>query len=172
MPPSTTASPQFENSKLPGVAAFIGGKPVILPVLAKGDSWLAVDQPAGLTVHNLPGQDLCSRVGDALQKDPMARETGYNPSFGIHPVHRLDRETSGVMLLAWDKTVLGGLSLQMQSDSTRKCYAGILHGRLPVSSDPEEWIEWDRPLTRSAGGILTPGDSIPGPAPSHAVFAG
>ncbi len=127
-----------------------------IPLLARGKGWLAVDKPAGLTVHNRPGKDLCSILADGWKDDPFARETGYDPSYGIHPVHRLDRETSGVMLLAWDKTVLGELSLQMQSDSTRKRYAAILHGRLPVSSDPEEWIEWDRPLTRSAGGRRYP----------------
>ncbi len=157
MPPSDAASPQNEDLKLlAGLTDFREGKAIHLPLLGWGYGWLAVDKPAGLTVHNLPGQDLCSIVEDALIKDPIAREIRYDPSVGIHPVHRLDRETSGVMLLAWDKTVLRELSLQIRSDSTRKRYAAILHGRLPVPADPEVWIEWDRPLTKSAGGRRDP----------------
>jgi len=136
--------------------AFLEGKRVNLPLLAKGDGWLAVDKPAGLTVHNLPGQDLCSIVGDALKKDPLGRKIGYDPSVGIHPVHRLDRETSGVMLLACDQMVIREISTRMQDDSTRKRYAAILHGRLPVTPDSEEWIDWGWPLTKSAGGRRDP----------------
>lgn len=157
MPPLNAAPPRIENSKRPaGLTAFLKGRQIILPLLAKGDGWLAVDKPAGLTVHNLPGQDLCSMVGDALKKDPIGREIGYDPSVGIHPVHRLDRETSGVMLLACHQMVIREISTRMQDDSTRKSYAAILHGRLPVPPDSEEWIDWGWPLTKSAGGRRHP----------------
>ena len=72
-----------------------------IPVLAFGRGWLVVDKPAGLTVHNAAGRDLCSLVFARIQKEATLREqVDMDPDFGVHPVHRLDKETSGVMLLA------------------------------------------------------------------------
>lgn len=125
-------------------------------MIARGTGWLAVDKPAGLTVHNRPGGDLCSLLADRLANDPLAPEIGFDPAFGIHPVHRLDRDTSGVMLLSCEKAVLRDLSRQMQADSTVKRYAAILHGHLRAPADPEEWMLWSWPLTKSAGGRKHP----------------
>lgn len=153
--PESPSLPPPEHSA--DFTILLDGEAVRVPLLARGKGWLAVDKPSGWTVHNLPGRDLCSILGQELEKnDPLSREIGYEPAVGVHPVHRLDRETSGVILLAWDKRTLRELSSEMRSDSTRKQYAAILHGRLPALADSEEWIIWSWPLTPSAGGRSRP----------------
>lgn len=75
-----------------------------IPLLASGKGWLVVDKPAGMTVHNLPGRDLCSIVSAFLRNEHSARKRVHmDPAYGVSPVHRLDRETSGVILLAVDR---------------------------------------------------------------------
>ncbi len=60
-------------------------------VLAVGKGWLVVEKPAGISVHNAPGEDLCSRATAIMKKAPEAMQMiAMNPEFGIHPVHRLD----------------------------------------------------------------------------------
>lgn len=132
-----------------------------VPLLAWGNGWLAVDKPSGVTVHNQPGTDLCTMLTTRMKDHPLASQIGFDPAVGIHPVHRLDSETSGVILLACEKTALRELSRQMGADATRKRYLAILHGRLPAPSDPEEWMHWSWPLTKSAGGRRCPAGDGP-----------
>ena len=40
-----------------------------IKILAAGEGWLAVDKPAGISVHNDPGRDLCSTLSIRLRKD-------------------------------------------------------------------------------------------------------
>ena len=74
--------------------------PLHIPYVQKGH--LAVDKACGLSVHNDPGNDLISAVTARITRDAsLARCLGINsPDFKVQPVHRLDKETSGVMLLA------------------------------------------------------------------------
>ncbi len=65
-----------------------------IPIIAAGNGWLVVDKPWGMSVHNDPGADLVSLA---------RRRPGTAGAFGIHPVHRLDRETSGVMILCTER---------------------------------------------------------------------
>jgi len=66
-------------------------------VIAHGPGWMVVEKPSGVTIHNDPGQDLRSRLTNYLQTKDII---GLDPQFGLHAVHRLDRETSGLVLLA------------------------------------------------------------------------
>ncbi len=114
-----------------------------------GRGWLAVEKPAGLSVHNDPGRDLCS-----LAANLQDRPDWWDPVFGLHPVHRLDRETSGVILLAGTKETLAYLGDQFQRRAVEKSYYAIVHGH-PASPDggaPHAWGRWDWPLTSKATG--------------------
>ncbi len=60
--------------------------------------WLAVDKPPGLSVHNDPGNDLAGIVTDRIRSENTLQEQlEIMPSFKVHPIHRLDKETSGVV---------------------------------------------------------------------------
>jgi 23S rRNA pseudouridine1911/1915/1917 synthase len=66
-------------------------------------------------------------------------------------VHRLDRSTSGLMVVAKSQEALSRLTVQFQQKTVRKQYLALVHGRVaadegewfaPIGSDPEAWPRW------------------------------
>jgi RluA family pseudouridine synthase len=128
-----------------------------IPVLSMGRSWIVVDKPAGLTVHNASGRDLCSLASAQIQKEATLREQiDMDPDFGIHPVHRLDKETSGIILLAGNREMFRFFSNQFESRQVKKQYVAILHGLLKKLEDNDPWGTWGWSLSETAGGRLYP----------------
>jgi len=126
-------------------------------VLASGNGWLVVDKPAGMTVHNMPGKDLCSLASAYLQYE--AAENGqicFDPDFGVNPVHRLDKEASGIIILAASREMFRFFSNQFQSRRVIKRYAAILHGLLENPEGADLWGRWRWPLSDTAGGRDNP----------------
>ena len=118
-----------------------------IPIIATGNGWLVVDKPWGMSVHNDPGADLVSLA---------RRRPGTAGAFGIHPVHRLDRETSGVMILCTEREALRFFGKQFEAGTVIKRYAAVLHGRMQTAPGDGEWSAWDWPLTADAGGRRFP----------------
>lgn len=116
-----------------------------ISVVGQGDGWVCVDKPAGLSVHNDPGQDLISILAHAGGNIPRG-ET-------LAPVHRLDRETCGLILLATDRTVLARLSKLFAERIIKKRYRALVHGCFTPDQTPGVW---DAPLSRQAGGRRDP----------------
>ena len=79
-----------------------------------------------------------------------------DPDFGVHPVHRLDKETSGVMLLAVNRESFRFFSNQFESRQVKKQYIAILHGRLEKPEENDPWGTWEWPLSETAGGRQNP----------------
>lgn len=121
-----------------------------LPVVDRGKGWLAVDKPAGLSVHNDPGNDVCSRLARFLE-GPFADTVAYDPAYAVHPVHRLDRETSGILLLACQREVFNFFADQIARGKARKEYLALVHGKVGTA-DFDKWAEWRWPLTKGAAG--------------------
>lgn len=123
-----------------------------IPVIAAGEGWLVVDKPCGISVHNDPGRDLCSIVGRAA--GPVPRK--------LHPVNRLDRETSGVMILCSDPAAFRFMAAQFESGSVAKRYVALLHGRLEPAHEATGASYWDWPLADDGGGRRFPqGRGVP-----------
>ncbi len=90
-------------------------------ILEAQKGWLAVDKPLGMSVHNDPGNDLVHALAGMIRSDALlAKHLEVDASFRIHPVHRLDKETSGVILLAADVNVLRNLSELFASGGVKK----------------------------------------------------
>lgn len=90
------------------------------PVLYEDDALLVVDKPAGVAVHG--GSGVSFGVIEQLRSArPDARF--------LELVHRLDRETSGVLLLAKKRSALTGLHDQMRAGKTDKRYLCLVLGQ-------------------------------------------
>jgi 23S rRNA pseudouridine1911/1915/1917 synthase len=92
---------------------------------------IVVNKPAGMTVHPAPGHPDATLVDALLARFPdlgtLAEPDGvFRP--GI--VHRLDRETSGVMVVARTAHAKASLSQQFKARSVRKVYLAIVRGVL------------------------------------------
>ena len=119
--------------------------------------WLAVDKPCGLSVHNNPGNDLVNVVSGRIRSDALlTKHLGINDSFRIHPVHRLDKETSGVMLLATDTRVLRKLSELFVKGKVKKTYLALVHGIFNHEAGSDQYHIWNYPLSKTAGGRKDP----------------
>jgi 23S rRNA pseudouridine955/2504/2580 synthase len=94
--------------------------PLEFPVLYEDDALLAVDKPSGVAVHG--GSGVSFGVIEQLRAArPQARF--------LELVHRLDRETSGVLLLAKKRSALTGLHEQLRAGQTDKRYLALVLGR-------------------------------------------
>ncbi len=123
------------------------------------------EKPSGLTVQEEGKQDLCSILRSRIEADlNLLKKIEYDPRFGVHPVHRLDRETSGIILLACRSETFACLARQFERRNVRKCYIALLHGNLPDPHTEDGWGLWTWPLSREAGGRVMlngPGKGVP-----------
>jgi 23S rRNA-/tRNA-specific pseudouridylate synthase len=75
-----------------------------------------------------------------------------DPDFGLHAVHRLDKETSGLVLLAGHPNLLRYFAVQFTNGTVIKQYQALLHGHLSEGPDRRQWQSWQWPLTLKAAG--------------------
>jgi len=111
-------------------------KPEAIPlkIIYEDDDLLVIDKPAGLTVHPAPGHPAHTLVNAILAHFPHLAEIGDALRPGV--VHRLDKDTSGVMLVAKNSAAQANLSKQFKSHAVTKAYLALVKGRL----EPEEGI--------------------------------
>jgi 23S rRNA pseudouridine1911/1915/1917 synthase len=127
----------------PAVAPVPAPAPGI-EVLFADSELIVVNKPAGMTVHPAPGHPHSTLV-DALMARFPALATMVEPDGVIRPgiVHRLDKDTSGVMVVARTPFARTALSRQFKERTVRKVYVAVVRGR--VSRDRQEIA---RPLGR------------------------
>ena len=124
-----------------------------IQLLHCSEDLLVVDKPAGVPVHHA-GRFRRNSLVEILQAErPELRlGEGGGARGGIHVLHRLDRQTSGVLLLprtAASAAELGGL---MQSGKLRKQYVARVRGRMTPT---EELVVREPVRVRSAHGATT-----------------
>ncbi len=114
-----------------------------LDLLYEDADLLVVDKPAGLTVHPAPGHPDHTLVNAILSHLPETAETEDGQRPGI--VHRLDKDTSGVMVVARNGPAHSNLAGQFKDRSVLKIYLVLVKGHLspedgaieaPVGRDP------------------------------------
>lgn len=127
-----------------------------LTVLYEDDDCAVVEKPIGLLTHSKglfnPEPSVASWLGTKLAKDPknklldlekdVAIGSPNNPRAGI--VHRLDRATSGVMIVAKTPDALAWLQKQFAQRKVKKTYMAVIEGQL---NPPEAVI--DMPIERN-----------------------
>jgi len=99
-----------------------------LNIIYEDDDLLVVDKPAGLAVHPAPGHPSHTLVNAVLSHLPGLAETGNSLRPGI--VHRLDKDTSGVMLVAKNEKARLDLMQQFEAHSVAKTYLVLVRGHL------------------------------------------
>ena len=115
LPPVRVAAPRTEEQ----VAAVPGRE---FPVLFEDEQMLAIDKPAGTAVHG--GSGLSFGVIEQMRRARPAQAF-------LELVHRLDRETSGILLLAKRRSALRHLQDQFRERETGKTYLALVLGAWP-----------------------------------------
>jgi 23S rRNA pseudouridine1911/1915/1917 synthase len=103
-----------------------------VPILYEDDDVLVVDKPAGLTVHPAPGHPGHTLVNAVLSHLATLPDDAQRP--GI--VHRLDKDTSGVMVIARNPVAHENLAAQFKKHAVKKVYLALVRGQVT----PEEGI--------------------------------
>jgi 23S rRNA pseudouridine1911/1915/1917 synthase len=97
-----------------------------------GDDVIAIDKPAGLAVHPGAGRPDGTLVNGLLAQFPEIAAVGGEERPGI--VHRLDMDTSGVMLVARTKAAYHSLVEQFGDRKVQKTYVALVVGSFPHAS--------------------------------------
>jgi 23S rRNA pseudouridine1911/1915/1917 synthase len=114
-----------------------------LEVLYEDADVIAINKPAGMVVHSGAGQHSGTLVNALLHRFGKLSSVGGDLRPGI--VHRLDRFTSGVILVARGDTAHRNLAEQFASRQVEKIYVALVHGRVqndqgrmdtPIARDP------------------------------------
>ncbi len=120
----------------------LAAEDIPLDIIYQDKDLLVVDKPAGLAVHPAPGNPCHTLVNALLFRFPeLAGEDALRP--GI--VHRLDKDTSGLIIVARNRAAHNRLAAQFKSRSVTKAYLALASGRIlpekgvidaPIGRDP------------------------------------
>lgn len=126
-----------------------------LDILFENDDLLVVNKPAGMVVHPAAGHASGTLVNAVLGYDPDLEGIGGEERPGV--VHRLDKETSGLILLAKNERAHRWLQDQFRLRNVEKTYLALVDGRPPTPSGRVEAPIGRDPKNRKRMAIVPPG---------------
>lgn len=106
----------------------------MLPILYRDDTLVAIHKPSGLLVHRSIIDAHEERFAVQMLRDQIGQQ--------VHPVHRLDKGTSGVLLFALDRDTAALVGRAFERQDVTKTYVAVVRGH------PAEEGVIDRPLVR------------------------
>ncbi len=99
-----------------------------LSVLYEDEDLMAIDKPPGLVVHPSAGHPDSTLVNALLHRAQSWAGPPDRPGL----VHRLDKDTSGALVIAKTERALAGLAGAMKKRAPRKEYLAVVYGRAPL----------------------------------------
>ena len=97
-----------------------------IPIVFEDDWLLVVNKPAGLLTVPTPKNE-SRTLTSILNKDAEERNLKYR----LYPCHRIDRQTSGLLIYAKSKSVEAKLADAFRDRAVSKKYVAFVHGKLP-----------------------------------------
>ena len=132
--PSYRVKPGDELAyRVPAADDAPGAEDIPLSILYEDNSVIVLDKPAGMTVHPVRARHTGTLVGALLAHTDRLSSAGGPLRRGI--VHRLDRDTSGVMVVAKTDDAHRELSAQFRKRTVRKEYRAIVEGVPQLDAD-------------------------------------
>ncbi len=114
-----------------------------LTVIAETDDYVVINKPAGILTHSATASpDAPTVTSWALQQYPHIAEVGDPGRPGI--VHRLDKDTSGVLVIAKTQAMYDSLKRQFHDREVEKTYLALVEGHLATENG-----SIDKPIGRS-----------------------
>jgi 23S rRNA pseudouridine1911/1915/1917 synthase len=102
-----------------------------LDIVFEDDDVIVVNKPQGMVVHPAPGHEHGTLVNGLLEHSPLATVNGeLRP--GI--VHRIDKDTSGLLMIAKNDQAMVSLSAQLKAKTNQRKYLAIVHGNFKEES--------------------------------------
>jgi 23S rRNA pseudouridine1911/1915/1917 synthase len=118
---------------------------IALEILYEDDDLVAINKPAGMVVHPAYGNTSGTLVNAALARWPRMQQVGEEGRAGV--VHRIDKDTSGVLVMAKTPAALAHLQRQFKTRTVCKRYLALVEGipssasgviEAPIGRDPRQ----------------------------------
>jgi 23S rRNA pseudouridine1911/1915/1917 synthase len=140
----------------PSTTSFVP-EPIPIDIVYEDETLVVVNKPAGLVVHPAAG----------IHSGTLANALAYHfeqlpgSGAGVRPgiVHRLDRDTSGLLVVAKTEAALENLSDQFRDRTVFKSYVALVHGRLQTDSGRIEQPLARDPANRTRMAVVRGGRS-------------
>jgi len=116
----------------PAVPSTLVGEDIPLDIIFENDDLIVVNKPAGMVVHPAAGHSTGTLVHAVLGYDPEMEGIGGEERPGV--VHRLDKDTSGLIVLAKNDHAHHWLQDQFRLRSVEKTYLALVDGKPPTPS--------------------------------------
>ena len=110
----------------------LAAEPLALNILHEDDDLLVIDKPAGLVVHPAPGHSSGTLVNALLFHCRSLSGIGGEARPGI--IHRLDKDTSGLLLVAKHDRSHRHLAAQLKARRLQRRYQALAHGAMPAQA--------------------------------------
>jgi len=126
---------------------------ILLDIVFENDDLVVVNKPAGMVVHPAPGHTSGTLVHAALSHAPEMEGIGGEKRPGV--VHRLDKDTSGLIMLAKNDPTHNLLQNQFRRREVQKVYLGLVDGVPPTPTGRIEAPIGRDPKTRKKMAVVT-----------------
>jgi 23S rRNA pseudouridine1911/1915/1917 synthase len=126
-----------------------------LTVLYEDTDIIAINKPSGMVVHPAPGHGTGTLVNALLYHCPDLEGIGGELRPGI--VHRLDKDTTGVLVVAKNGPALAELARQFKFRTLRKKYLALVHGKVKTDSGVISLSIGRHPKDRKKMAVLSTG---------------
>jgi len=130
--------------------SHIGAEDIVLDIVFEDDDLVVVNKPAGMVVHPAPGSPggtlvnaLIAHCGESLSGVGGEKRPGV--------VHRIDKDTSGLLVVAKTDAAHHGLAAQFERHSVERHYRAVVHG-VPDRGDPR--LKGVRGVSFEPGGVV------------------
>jgi 23S rRNA pseudouridine1911/1915/1917 synthase len=137
----------------PAAESMHRAEAIDLPVVYEDEQLLVIDKPAGLVVHPGSGNWSGTMMNALLHHAPQLAEV---PRAGI--VHRLDKDTSGLLVVARTLAAQTDLVRQLQARTVKRHYLALVHGQVAAAGYVDAPIG-RHPVQRTKMAIVTRGGS-------------
>lgn len=117
-------------------------------IIFEDDDFVAVNKPAGLLTHPAQKSEEPTLADWLVEKYPQMRNVGDEPGLRPGIVHRLDKETSGVIIAAKNQQAFEFLKEQFKNRKIKKKYIVLAHGKLKYEEGKDIGII-DLPIGKS-----------------------
>ena len=127
------AAGELLELELPPVSPVeLDAEDIPLRVVHEDDDMLIIDKPAGLLTHPAPGHRSGTLVNALLGRDAAEAYGSLGGPERLGIVHRLDRDTSGLIVIARSDRAQAALMAQLKARRVKKTYLALVHGSPPA----------------------------------------
>ena len=113
----------------------------MIKIILDDNNLLVLDKPAGVLVHPTQADEKNTLVDFLIEKYPEIKNLDWPDKTRIGVVHRLDKDTSGVIVMAKTPDVLAKLQTQFKDGEIQKNYSALVLGKVEKEGKVEAAIE-------------------------------